>query len=140
VTVQAQVLEMLLQVKDELNAAIILITHDLGVVAGTADRVAVMYAGRFVETGSVDEIFEEPKMPYTQGLLGAIPSIEGEDGALVPIPGTPPSLVNAPSGCPFTPRCAHRADRCETSEPELLQVGGAGHLSACHRSNELSEL
>lgn len=138
VTVQAQVLETLLDVKDALNAAIILITHDLGVVAGTADTVAVMYAGRFVETGTVDEIFENPEMPYTQGLLGAIPSIEGDGGALTPIPGTPPSLVNPPDGCPFASRCAHRRERCDASEPELESVATEGHFSACHRTAELA--
>lgn len=143
VTVQAQVLETLLEVKDALNAAIILITHDLGVVAGTADRVAVMYAGRFVETGSVDEIFDEPRMPYTQGLLRAIPSIEGDDETLIPIPGTPPSLINPPAGCPFTPRCPHRAAVCEASEPALVavaEVDASGHLAACHRSHELDAI
>ena len=138
VTVQAQVLETLMSVKEELGAAIILITHDLGVIAGVADRVAVMYGGRFVETGSVDEIFEMPRMPYTLGLLNSIPSLDGdEDGELTPIPGTPPSLVNPPDGCPFTPRCSYAISACETVEPELTTTDRPFHLSACHRWDDL---
>ena len=138
VTVQAQVLETLMSVKEELGAAIILITHDLGVIAGVADRVAVMYGGRFVETGSVDEIFEMPRMPYTLGLLNSIPSLDGdEDSELTPIPGTPPSLVNPPDGCPFTPRCSYAISACETVEPELTTTDRPSHLSACHRWDDL---
>jgi peptide/nickel transport system ATP-binding protein len=139
VTVQAQVLETLMSVKEELNAAIILITHDLGVIAGTADRVAVMYAGRFVETGTVDEIFNVPRMPYTIGLLGAIPSVEGETTVLRPIPGTPPSLVNQPEGCPFAPRCGYVVDECLRIEPPLEETDRAGHRSACHRWADLTQ-
>ena len=138
VTVQAQVLETLMEIKDELGAAIILITHDLGVVAGAADRVAVMYGGRFVERGSVDEIFTRPRMPYTLGLLGAIPSLESE-GELTPIPGTPPSLVNPPDGCPFSPRCSYSIDVCEVSEPDLVDTEVIGHMAACHRWDDLME-
>lgn len=140
VTVQAQILETLMEVKDRLGAAIILITHDLGVVAGTADRVAVMYGGRFVEQGPVDEIFESPRMPYTLGLLGAIPSLEGDEEELTPIPGTPPSLVNPPDGCPFTPRCTFATDICSTSEPALAETDQRGHRSACHHSDKLITL
>lgn len=139
VTVQAQILETLMEVKDELGAAIVLITHDLGVVASTADRVAVMYGGRFVETGTVDEIFERPRMPYTLGLLGAIPSVDGSDADLTPIPGTPPSLVNPPPGCPFTPRCAFSIAKCSDNEPELTLTDMVGHRSACHRWEDLAE-
>lgn len=138
VTVQAQVLETLMSVKDELNAAIILITHDLGVVAGAAHEVAVMYGGRFVERGSVDEIFTNPRMPYTLGLLGAIPSLESE-GELTPIPGTPPSLLNPPDGCPFSPRCTYSIDICNAAEPDLVETEHLGHFSACHRWDELME-
>ena len=138
VTVQAQVLETLMAIKDELNAAIILITHDLGVVAGAAHRVAVMYGGRFVEQGDVDEIFTNPRMPYTLGLLGAIPSLESE-GELTPIPGTPPSLLNPPDGCPFAPRCSYTVDICNASEPDLVEVDQLGHYSACHRWDELMD-
>ena len=141
VTVQAQVLETLLGVKEELGAAIILITHDLGVIAGAADKVAVMYAGRFVEYASVDEVFEHSRMPYTLGLLGAIPSVEGGQDTLVPIPGTPPSLVNPPDGCPFTPRCRYAIDMCNSVEPDLVPASeGSNHWAACHRSDELDDL
>ncbi len=122
VTVQAQVLETLMSVKDELGAAIILITHDLGVIAGVADRVAVMYGGRFVEQGTVDEIFEIPRMPYTLGLLASIPSLDQDEDELTPIPGTPPSLVNQPDGCPFEPRCTMAIDECRVD-----RAGSDGH-------------
>ncbi len=137
VTVQAQILETLMSVKEELGAAIILITHDLGVIAGVADRVAVMYGGRFVEQGSVDEIFEIPRMPYTLGLLGSIPSLDQDDDELTPIPGTPPSLVNQPDGCPFEPRCSMAIDVCRTVEPELTPTDRPLHLAACHRWEDL---
>ncbi|HZB40253.1 MAG TPA: ABC transporter ATP-binding protein, partial [Ilumatobacter sp.] len=104
VTVQAQVLEVLLDIKDEIDSAIILITHDLGVVAGLAQRVMVMYAGRPVELGQTDEIFYEPRHPYTLGLLASLPRLD-DSGPLVPIPGAPPSLIRVPPGCPFHPRC-----------------------------------
>ncbi len=138
VTVQAQVLETLMEVKDELGAAIILITHDLGVVAGTADQVAVMYGGRFVERGDVDQIYDSPRMPYTVGLLNAIPSVEGDIEELTPIPGTPPSLVNQPPGCPFEPRCPLAVEECLQVEPELEPTDQVGHLAACHRWRDLS--
>ena len=137
VTVQAQILETLMSVKEELGAAIILITHDLGVIAGVADRVAVMYGGRFVERGSVDEIFEIPRMPYTLGLLGSIPSLDQDEDELTPIPGTPPSLVNPPDGCPFEPRCTMAIEKCRQIEPELEPTERAGHLAACHRWEDL---
>ena len=104
VTVQAQILEKLIEVKDAFNAAIVLITHDLGVVAGMAHRTLVMYAGRPVELGKTDDVFYSPRMPYTAGLLGSIPSA-GDTGRLRPITGAPPSLINLPTGCPFSPRC-----------------------------------
>ena len=137
VTVQAQILETLMAVKDELGAAIILITHDLGVIAGVADRVAVMYGGRFVERGTVDEIFELPRMPYTLGLLGSIPSLDVDEDELTPIPGTPPSLVNLPDGCPFEPRCNMATERCQTVEPELMETDRKNHLAACHHWEQL---
>ena len=106
VTVQAQILELLEKIKEETHAAIILITHDLGVVAGMVDRMMVMYAGTVVESGSVDDVFYEPRMPYTVGLLGSIPRLDAADGGkLLPIRGAPPSLINLPPGCPFSPRC-----------------------------------
>jgi peptide/nickel transport system ATP-binding protein len=135
VTIQAQILDVLETARKVTGAAIVLITHDLGVIAGVADRVAVMYAGTIVETGSVDDVFYRPRMPYTLGLLGSIPRADvGARQPLTPIEGTPPSLVHLPAGCPFTPRCPMRQDVCRQSEPALLPLAnsGEGHLSACH--------
>jgi oligopeptide/dipeptide ABC transporter ATP-binding protein len=137
--VQAQVLEALQTARTQTGAALILITHDLGVIAGHADRVCVMYAGRIVESGTVDEVFYTPRAPYTMGLLGSLPRID-ESGRrrLTPIVGSPPSLLNLPPGCPFTPRCPLARERCETDEPDLTPVqSAAGHRSACHYSTEL---
>jgi peptide/nickel transport system ATP-binding protein len=137
VTVQAQVLDALRAAQRETGAAMVLITHDLGVVAGQADRVLVMYAGKPVEIGSVDEIYYEPRMPYTLGLLGSLPRLDKREAArLTPIQGSPPSLVNLPPGCPFTPRCPLAQDVCQTREPDLEPVDAAagplGHRAACH--------
>jgi peptide/nickel transport system ATP-binding protein len=140
VTIQAQILDVLRKAKEATGAAIILITHDLGVIAGFADRVSVMYAGRIVESGAVDDIFYRPRMPYTLGLLGAIPRPDvAEHEALTPIEGSPPSLINLPAGCPFVPRCPMRVDMCTAVEPDLvaLAASGADHRSACHRSDEI---
>ena len=138
VTIQAQVLEALRAAREATGASMILITHDLGVVAGMADRVTVMYAGKPVETAPVDEIFFASRMPYTLGLLGSLPRLDVDSSApLRPIPGAPPSLINLPSGCPFTPRCPVAIERCVTEEPALLAVG-AQHSAACHRSAELA--
>ncbi|MBK3562445.1 ABC transporter ATP-binding protein [Streptomyces sp. MBT62] len=137
VTVQAQILEALETARAETGAALVLITHDLGVVAGHTDRVAVMYAGRIVETGSVEDIFYTPRMPYTLGLLGSLPRLDREEARLTPISGSPPSLLNLPPGCPFSPRCPMRRDVCDTDEPVLRRVGGDLHLSACHFADEL---
>jgi peptide/nickel transport system ATP-binding protein len=138
VTIQAQVLEALRAARKETQASLILITHDLGVVAGMADRVMVMYAGKPVETGPVDAIFYESRMPYTLGLLGSLPRMDARDpGPLRPIPGNPPSLLNLPSACPFAPRCPIAYQRCLTEEPALTGVG-PDHTTACHRSAELA--
>ncbi len=137
VTIQAQVLEVLKKAQRETGAAIIMITHDLGVVAGMSDRVTVMYAGRPVEQGTVDEIFYRPAMPYTIGLLGSVPRLDAQDrDALATLDGNPPSVVNLPPGCPFAPRCPMAIEVCRTTEPELLQVG-SGHLASCHRVEEV---
>ncbi|RKN11487.1 ABC transporter ATP-binding protein [Streptomyces radicis] len=139
VTVQAQILEKLLEVKDTVNAAILLITHDLGVIAGMAHRTLVMYAGKPVEIGATDQVFYEPRMPYTAGLLGSIPSLEGErDARLRPIVGTPPSLIHLPPGCPFSPRCPLASDICREDEPAVTDTGD-GHHAACHHSDKLAE-
>jgi oligopeptide/dipeptide ABC transporter ATP-binding protein len=140
VTVQAQILEKLVEVKDAVNAAIVLITHDLGVVAGMAHRVLVMYAGRPVELGGTDGVFYRPRMPYTAGLLGSIPSLEGSGKArLRPIQGSPPSLINLPSGCPFNPRCPLATDVCRETEPPLAPTDDHDHSAACHHWAELAD-
>ena len=141
VTVQAQILDLLQDLQREFESAVIIITHDLGVVAEMADDVLVMYAGRAVEYGSTKEILTHPEMPYTWGLLSSVPDVTGDTGAaLVPIPGNPPSLLNPPSGCPFHPRCQHRdkveGDLCTTVLPELVPgTRTEGHLKRCHITN-----
>jgi peptide/nickel transport system ATP-binding protein len=137
VTVQAQILEALRTAKVETGAAMVLITHDLGVIAGQADRVLVMYAGRVVEAGTVDEIFYAPRMPYTLGLLGSQPRLDVRTERLNPISGAPPSVINMPPGCPFTPRCPLAGQPCESTEPRLEPTDNAGQLSACHFSSQL---
>jgi oligopeptide/dipeptide ABC transporter ATP-binding protein len=140
VTVQAQVLEALGDARREAGAAMVLITHDLGVVAGQADRVLVMYAGRPVEIGTVDEIYYEPRMPYTLGLLGSLPRLDVErsrEHKLTPIVGAPPSLIALPPGCPFSPRCPLSRPICDEKEPELRPTTRPGHVAACHFSHEL---
>ena len=138
VTVQAQVLEVLRTARDVTGAAILMITHDLSLIAGFADRLAVMYAGRIVETGSVDDAFYTTRMPYTVGLLGAIPRAD-ESGTqpLVPIAGSPPSLAGLAPGCPFAPRCPVAIDVCRETEPALELVGDGAQRAACHRSGEV---
>ncbi|MEY9888740.1 oligopeptide/dipeptide ABC transporter ATP-binding protein [Catenulispora sp. MAP5-51] len=139
VTVQAQVLEALRAAQKETGAAMVLITHDLGVVAGQADRVLVMYAGKPVEIGPIDGIYHHPRMPYTVGLLGSLPRLDQRtQEKLTPIPGTPPSVVNLPPGCPFAPRCPLRTDICLETEPALLPALGADHEAACHHSDLLA--
>jgi oligopeptide/dipeptide ABC transporter ATP-binding protein len=140
VTVQAQILEVFRTARRETGAAIVLVTHDLGVVAGFADRIAVMYAGRLVETGPVDEVYAAPRMPYTAGLLGSVPRPDVRVRRLAAIPDTPPSLVDIPAGCPFAPRCPHRIPDCQQHEPELLEVGSPERAAACLRTAELGPL
>jgi len=138
VTVQAQILDTLMDVKDEVDAAIVFITHDLGVIASVADHVLVMYAGKPVETSRVDEIFTEPRMPYTAGLLGSMPTIDLIGERLRPIQGTPPSLINLPTGCPFRPRCPIAVHECATSEPPLMETDRRDHAAACHRWEDVA--
>ncbi|MFG2076187.1 ABC transporter ATP-binding protein [Nonomuraea maritima] len=137
VTVQAQVLGLLDTARRETGAAAVLITHDLGVVAELADRVAVMYAGRVVEHGDVHQVFTTPRHPYTRGLLAGRPGPATAPGDLTPIPGSPPDLLAPPPGCAFEPRCALGAGRtvCRTSRPERVAAAG-GHVSACHLREE----
>jgi oligopeptide/dipeptide ABC transporter ATP-binding protein len=141
VTVQAQVLDVLLDIKDKIDSAILLITHDLGVVAGTADRVMVMYAGRQAELGTADEIFGRTRHPYSLGLLASLPRLDdtGEE-RLLPIKGQPPSLLNRPPGCPFHPRCPFARDRCREEIPAFRVVDGVDHRSACHYAEELEQV
>jgi peptide/nickel transport system ATP-binding protein len=137
VTIQAQVLEVLKRVQHETEAATILITHDLGIVAEMCDRVLVMYAGHIVESGTVETIFRSPRHPYTIGLMNSLPKLTEDEEWLEPITGAPPSLINLPPGCPFHPRCFLARERCQQENPPLAPVDGATHLSACHFSEEL---
>ncbi|WP_432876716.1 ABC transporter ATP-binding protein [Kribbella sp. CA-245084] len=138
VTVQAQILQLIRELSEEFGSAVVLITHDLGVVAETCDRVLVMYAGRCIEQAPVQGLFERPMTPYTWGLLGSIPSLDETRGHLEPITGQPPSLIDLPPGCSFASRCAF-ADRvpddlCTKELPELRAAGSADHLARCHLS------
>ncbi|ADX74926.1 oligopeptide/dipeptide ABC transporter, ATP-binding protein [Pseudarthrobacter phenanthrenivorans Sphe3] len=139
VTIQAQVLEVLHTAQEETGAAVVMITHDLGVVAGMADDIMVMYAGKPVETGAVDDIYYNPRMPYTMGLLGAVPRVDvAEKSSLVPIEGMPPNLIHTPTGCSFAPRCPLASDACLDGEPALASVPGSVlHRAACIKSGAL---
>ena len=141
VTVQAQILDLISDLQSELGSAVIIITHDLGVVAELSDDILVMYAGRCVEYGSAADIFGRPDHPYTWGLLSSMPRLDQEKTTrLVPIPGTPPSLIRVPSGCPFHPRCRYTelvgGDRCRTEVPPLREAVTPGHAAACHLTAE----
>ncbi|KBZ61550.1 dipeptide ABC transporter ATP-binding protein [Mycobacterium colombiense] len=137
VTVQAQILEVLKTARDITGAGVLIITHDLGVVAEFADRALVMYAGRVVESASVHDLYRDRRMPYTVGLLGSVPRLDATQGTrLVPIPGAPPSLAGLDPGCPFAPRCPLAIDECRLAEPELLSVG-ADHRAACIRTDRV---
>ncbi|MFJ2767849.1 dipeptide ABC transporter ATP-binding protein [Streptomyces sp. NPDC087300] len=139
VTIQAQVLDVLHTARRETGAALLLVSHDLGVIAGAADRVAVMYAGRIVETAPVDELFARPRMPYTLGLLGAVPRVDGAGPAvLVPVPGTPPAPAEHPAGCAFAPRCPLAQERCGQGDAPALAAAGADHEVACVRADEVA--
>ena len=132
VVMQAQILELLERLRAELGLALILISHDLSVLAETCDRIAVMYAGRIVETGPVDQVFSAPQHPYTKRLLESLPVIGGSRTLATPIPGGPPDPTEAPSGCSFRPRCPYAAERC-AEEPALREVAPA-QSAACHFS------
>ena len=139
VTIQAQIIEVLKTAQRETHAATILITHDLGLVAELCDRVVVMYGGRAVEAADVHTIFENPRHPYTIGLMDSLPALTLEDDWLKPIPGSPPSLISLPPGCAFHPRCSLSNGRslCRSAVPELQQAGQPDHLSRCHFQQEL---
>jgi peptide/nickel transport system ATP-binding protein len=140
VTVQAQILDLLQELQRDFNSAIIIITHDLGVVAEMADEVLVMYGGRAVEVGPTRDLLTHPEMPYTWGLLSSVPDVSADtDARLIPIPGNPPSLLDPPTGCPFHPRCLHRekvpGDLCRTELPALVTGARPGHTKRCHLAN-----
>ena len=132
VVVQAQILKLLRELKDKLNLSMVFISHDLSIVAETCDKLAIMYAGQVIESGDTKSFFAKPLHPYTQGLLGAFPSIKGERKRLVSIPGQPPDLLDPPSGCRFNPRCPYVMDICKKVEPKLLPVDQSNHLAHCH--------
>ena len=132
VTIQAQILDLIGSLKRDFNTAVIMITHDLGVVAGLCDRVMVMYGGRAVETADVRDLFYDPRHPYTIGLLSSMPAlIDDGQRELNAIPGQPPNLQSLPPGCNFAPRCSYRAERCETDDPLLRDIA-PGRRKACH--------
>jgi oligopeptide/dipeptide ABC transporter ATP-binding protein len=140
VTIQAQILELLQAVQEETDAATILITHDLGLIAELSDRVLVMYAGKVVESAGVQPLFQDPQHPYTLGLLASLPRIDNRLDQLLSIPGQPPSLSPPPPACAFHPRCelSRGRERCRTEQPDLLAAGsGRGHVAACHFSDEM---
>jgi peptide/nickel transport system ATP-binding protein len=133
VTTQAQIMNLLKRLQDEFGSAIIVITHDLGVVAETADDVLVMYAAEVAEQAPVEKLFNRPQHPYTWGLLGSLPRLDTDVDRLVQIPGQPPSLLNPPKGCRFHPRCAYVMERCRQIDPELRGISSdPDHLQACH--------
>jgi len=132
VTIQAQILKLIKKLKDDFGSAVVLITHDMGVVADVADRIAVMYAGRVIEQGTKHDLFYDPQHPYTWGLLGSIARLDRpKPRRLTAIQGLPPSLINLPVGCAFGDRCPHKFERC-SEVPELVDKVGHGHLDACH--------
>lgn len=136
VTIQAQVLELMKGLSHEFGTAVMLITHDLGVVAGTCQYVNVMYAGGIIESAPVKQIFESPAHPYTVGLLESIPRLDEERGSrLTPIPGQPPDLLNPPTGCPYAARCPKVQPRCRQEKPKLMAVGRGEQVAACYYPN-----
>ena len=136
VTIQAQILDLLRALKDKFNIAVILITHDMGIVADTCDRVTVLYAGQVCETGTAEQVFERPKHPYTEALLSSVPSLALRKKKLSVIPGNVPNLIQSPSGCRFHPRCSYAQQVCIDKDPELESIGD-GRLVHCHRWREL---
>ncbi len=139
VTVQAQIMQLLADLKAEHRMSLILISHDLGLVAGVADRVMLMYAGRVVETGELREVYQTLAHPYTRGLMASIPGLAGPRERLTPITGSPPDLLRLPSGCRFRPRCGFATEACRASQPDLLPVptGPESHRAACHHAEEV---
>ena len=136
VTIQDQILKLILDLRDELKMSVVLVTHDLGVVAATCDRMAVMYAGRIVESGAVSKVFGQPSHAYTRGLLGSVPRSGTERSQLLSIEGTPPGLMHRPTGCAFHPRCTFASERCRSETPVLLPMA-PGHEAACFHSDRV---
>ena len=136
VTIQAQILELIKRLKTETGASVILITHDLGVIAGMTDQVIVMYAGKIFEQAPTAELFERPGNPYTQGLLRSLPNPSSEQGKLYQIPGQPPDLAHLPVGCPFAPRCERAEEVCRQEFPPFVQLTN-NHFSLCHFAKEV---
>jgi len=131
VIVQAQVMKLVTELQRKLNLAMIMITHDLSLISETCDKLAIMYAGKIVEYGDILTMFKKPLHPYTQGLIAAFPHIKAPKHKMNSIPGSPPNLLNPPSGCRFYPRCSYAMDVCRKKVPELKDIGN-GHLAACH--------
>ena len=134
VTVQAQIMHLMADIQKEFGMSIILITHDLGVVAGNSDEMLVMYGGEVMEIGQTDRLYENPTYPYTQGLMSAVPRLDDSSERLITIPGNPPNMMLKPIGCPFSPRCQYIQESCSSQMPELLMVDKNVHYRACHVS------
>ena len=134
VTVQAQIMHLVADIQKEFDMSIILITHDLGVVAGNSDEMLVMYGGEVMEIGQTDRLYENPTHPYTQGLMSAVPRLDDSSERLITIPGNPPNMMLKPIGCPFSPRCQYTKESCSSQMPELLMVDKNVHYRACHVS------
>jgi peptide/nickel transport system ATP-binding protein len=137
VTIQAQMLDLMNALKKRYHTALVMITHDLGVVAEMCNRVSIMYAGQILESGSLEDIFEKPAHPYTSGLLGSLPSLNEDVDRLRPIPGMMPDPVNLPDGCPFFPRCEQRKEKCLNTPPVNREIG-PGHFAMCHLLSTVS--
>lgn len=136
VTVQAQIMQLLADLQKDFGMSIILITHDLGVVAGSSDDMLVMYGGEIMEIGKTENIYASPTHPYTQGLMSAVPRLDDSEERLVTIPGNPPNMMKAPEGCPFAPRCKYSIDKCNSESPILVKASNDDHFRACHVSKE----
>jgi oligopeptide transport system ATP-binding protein len=132
VTVQAQIMQLLADLQKDFGMSIILITHDLGVVAGNSDDMLVMYGGEIMEIGKTESLYSKPTHPYTQGLMSAVPRLNDSEERLITIPGNPPNMMKPPEGCPFSPRCNYSNDKCSNVSPILSCVDKSGHYRACH--------
>ena len=132
VTVQAQIMHLMAEIQKDFGMSIILITHDLGVVAGNSDEMLVMYGGEVMEIGKTEHLYENPTHPYTQGLMSAVPRLDDTAEKLITIPGNPPNMMLAPVGCPFSPRCQFSINTCSIEMPNLSKVDESDHFRACH--------